>query len=213
MHLWFFGCGGVLRRDPRWQLADHEQAAAKHTALHSARWPQNAVFEGQRVAVIGTGASAIQVVPELAKHAKELTVYQRSAPYVLPKATINMSDTSSERARVFAELEKVALSRSDFAMTAKAQSAFLAYLTDQVPDPVLRSKLTPSYILGCKRTLFSDHWYPALQRCNVHLETEPIRKISPNEIFLNDGTKRQVDCIFFATGFNPSNYLQGIKVV
>lgn len=185
----------------------------KGPVLHSARWPQNAVFEDQRVAVIGTGASAIQIVPELAKHAKELTVYQRSAPYVLPKATINMSDTSSERARVFAELEKVALSRSDFAMTAKAQSAFLAYLTDQVPDPVLRSKLTPSYILGCKRTLFSDHWYPALQRGNVHLETEPIRKISSNAILLNDGTKRQVDCIVFATGFNPSNYLQGIKVV
>jgi len=117
--------------------------------LHSAQWPQNTVFEGKRVAVIGTGASAIQIVPEVAKHAKELTVYQRSAPYVLPKATINMSDAPTERARVFGELEKVARSRSDFAMTAKAQSGFLAYLTDQVPDPVLRSQLTPSYVMGC----------------------------------------------------------------
>ncbi len=181
--------------------------------LHSAQWPQNTVFEGKRVAVIGTGASAIQIVPEVAKHAKELTVYQRSAPYVLPKATINMSDALTERARVFGELEKVARSRSDFAMTAKAQSGFLAYLTDQVPDPVLRSQLTPSYIMGCKRTLFSNHWYPALQRGNVHLETESIKKITANEILLKDGTKRQIDCIVFATGFNPSNYLQGIKVI
>ena len=185
----------------------------KGTVLHSARWPREAAFDGKRVAVIGTGASAIQIVPEVAKQATDLTLYQRSAPYVVPKATVNMSAPSTERARVFAELETAARRRSDFAVTAKAQSAFLEYLTEQIPDPVLRARLTPSFLMGCKRTLFSNHWYQTLQRHNVHVETDAIEKITANGILVKDGTERPTDFIVFATGFNPSNYLHGIDVI
>ncbi|MBN8751802.1 MULTISPECIES: flavin-containing monooxygenase [Variovorax] len=181
--------------------------------LHSARWPRQAALDGRRVAVIGTGASAIQIVPEVAKRAAELTLYQRTAPYVVPKATIDPSDAAAERARVFAEFEIAARRRSDFEVTAKAQAAFADYLANQVPDPVLRAKLTPPFVMGCKRTLFSNHWYQALQGDNVHVETEAIEKLTANGILARNGTQRPFDVIVFATGFDPSNYLPGIDVV
>lgn len=183
--------------------------------LHSARWRAGVDLTGRRVAVIGTGASAIQIVPELAKTAEKLVVFQRTPPYVVPKAhtTLQTQDASADRARIFAEFEDAARRRGDMEATRADQERFLQYLAAQVPDPDLRRKLTPPFPLGCKRTLFSNDWYPALQRPNVHVEEGHVDQILPDAVVCGNGHGHAVDAIVLATGFHPSSYLPGMTVI
>jgi cation diffusion facilitator CzcD-associated flavoprotein CzcO len=146
---------------------------------HSARWDHGVDLAGRRVAVLGTGASAIQFVPEIAKTAGHVDVFQRNAPYILPK---------SDRAYRPGELA----------------------LYDRLP--VLRAKCIPDYRLGCKRVLFSDDWYPTLNRPNVELVTDPIERIAPGGVVTAGGATRPADVLVYGTGFHSHDFLAPMAV-
>lgn len=180
--------------------------------FHSTDWRHELDYAGRKVAVVGTGASAIQIVPELVRMGAELTLFQRTAPYVVAKSHVDAGQPRSERDRLLKEFDAAAGRRFDRPATAAAQAAFLDYLAEQVPDPKLREKLTPPFLLGCKRGLFSNHWYPALQQPNAHVVTERIERVEPGGIRTVDGTLHEAEILVWATGFNPTNYLPGITV-
>ncbi len=182
--------------------------------FHSARWNHDVDLAGKRVAVIGTGASAIQIVPELQKVAGHLDVYQRTAPYVIPRN--DRRNTRGERAlghRVPAlqKLYRTAIYWRkeatvppfilDKRFGAPAKAMALRNLRKGISDPELRRKVTPTFEIGCKRILISNTWYPALDRNNVDLVTDGITEITPTGIRTSDGTEREIDCLIVATGF------------
>src|SRR5271154_3666646 len=152
--------GGALHRPSYPDIPG--RTAFSGTAFHSARWDHGADLTGKQVAVIGTGASAIQFIPEIAGRPARLRVFQRSAPWLHPRP----DTTIPTRVRdTLAAAPLAALARQ--------------HLSHQVTDPVLRAKLTPDYTIGCKRILLSSSYYPALQRPNVDLITDRISEITP----------------------------------
>ena len=186
--------------------------------VHSARWDHDYDFAGKRVAVIGTGASAVQIIPELAKQVAQLTVYQRTAGWVIPRADYR---TPAWTKRLFGSVpltqraareglfwvhESMALGMVwSTPLTRVIERIATAHLRRQVRDPWLRRQLTPDFRAGCKRMLVSNDYYPALQQPNTKLITWPIATISPHGIRTSDGIERQFDAIVFATGFDVSN--------
>lgn len=193
---------------------------------HSAKWRHDYALEGKRVAVIGTGASSIQFVPQIAPRVSELHLFQRTPPWIVPRPD-----------RAFSEREKAAFARSP--ALAKAYRALIylelevrAYgfvknpgvlrllqhlakwhLRRSVRDPALREKLLPTYTMGCKRILLSNDYLPALALPNVELVTDPIAAIEPRGVRTRDGHLREVDAIVYGTGFNVSEYLVPIDLV
>src|SRR4029079_4474030 len=181
--------------------------------FHSARWDHACPLEGKTVAVIGTGASAIQFVPTIASHVKQLYVFQRSTQYVVPKVTAaRFRNPLLERLRVYFNFERGIPRRSSERLTAKAQNGWLGYLATAVPNHELRKKLTPAYPLGCKRVLISNDWYPALQRPNVELIDAAVDEILPRGVRARDGTVREVDAIIYGTGFAPTEFLTPMAI-
>jgi len=186
--------------------------------FHSARWDHTADLTGQRVAVIGTGASAVQIVPAIAEQVAHLDVYQRTAPWVLPRG--DRSYTTWERAAfrgipgfqrtsrslIYAlrELQVFALAKNP-RLTRPLQRLASKHLATQVSDVRLRQRLTPTWRIGCKRMLISNTWYPTLQRSNVALVTDPITEVRPDGVVTADGTVREVDAIVVATGFHVTD--------
>lgn len=193
-------------------------------SFHSSRWNHEYDLTGKSVAVIGTGASAIQFVPEIAKQVDQLHVFQRTPHYVMPKGARSSQPSERtwfqrqaigrafERFNIFYNMEKGTRRRSSPEMTEAAERVFLNALERQVPDPVLRQKLTPDYHLGCKRVLRSNDWYPALQRPNVELVDTPIKAIRETGIESADGTLREVDAIIYGTGFTPTDFLSPVQL-
>ncbi|MBM3485706.1 MAG: NAD(P)/FAD-dependent oxidoreductase [Alphaproteobacteria bacterium] len=190
-------------------------------AFHSARWNHDYDLAGKSVAVIGTGASAIQFVPAIAATVGRLHVFQRSAQYIFPRggpadpAAWTRQDALArrlERLKLFVTFEKGGRRRHSERATAKGETGFLAYLAAKVPDPLLRRALTPDYPLGCKRVLRSDDYYDAIQRPNVALITTPVARILANGIRTEDGMERPVDAIIYGTGFTPTDYLTPMAV-
>jgi cation diffusion facilitator CzcD-associated flavoprotein CzcO len=195
------------------------------TQFHSARWNHDYDFAGVRVAVIGTGASAIQFVPEIAPRVGKLSVFQRTPPWIVPKRDREM--TAAER-WAFAHVPGTLLARRTalywlmesrvlgFAYAPKllelAEKLVLRELARQVPDRELRAKLTPDYRLGCKRVLISNDYYPALQRDNVDLVTDRITGVEPRGVLTADGTLHDVDAIVCSTGFRVTEYLSSVRV-
>ena len=195
------------------------------TSFHSARWNHDYDLTGKRVAVIGTGASAIQFVPEIAKQVKQLHVFQRTPPWIVPKRDRVMSMPEKwllehvpgahwlRRTGLYWLMESRVLG---FAYAPKlleyAEKLVLANLARVVPDPALRGKLTPSYRLGCKRVLISNDYYPALQRDNVELVTDAIAEVTPTGVRTTDGSHREVDAIICGTGFRVTEYLSSIEI-
>ena len=187
---------------------------------HSARWNHQVDLAGRRVAVIGTGASAIQFVPEIAKVAGHVDVYQRTAPYVLPKADRPYRDAElamfdrlpavrkADRLRIFLYGE---LLTSGFVLSPKLLAGPMALwrrqLRTQIADPELRAKCVPDYVMGCKRVVFSNDWYPALARPDVNLVTDRIERIVPEGVVTVDGTTRPADVIIYGTGFQATQFL------
>lgn len=183
--------------------------------MHSARWDHGVDLTGKRVAAIGTGASAIQFVPAIAKQAARLDVYQRTAPWVLPRTD---RDTLAierwlfrrvpalqwlSRQYVYLARELIVASMRGNRLVRKALERFgRLNLQRQVRDPELRRRLTPDFEVGCKRILLSNDWYPALQRSNVDLVTDGIREITETGVITADGRERQVDAIVYGTGFH-----------
>src|SRR4051812_46011866 len=189
------------------------------TAFHSARWHHSHDLRGRRVAVVGTGASAIQFIPTVAAQAGRLTVFQRTPPWVLPRfdrpirtaARRTYRDRPATQRLVrtaiywFRELNLLAFTGGG-RMSRLAEKLARRQLTKQVPDPVLRQALTPSYRIGCKRILLSDDYYPALTRPNVEVVTAGVVEVRPDAVVDADGRVHDVDTIIFGTGFHVTDH-------
>jgi cation diffusion facilitator CzcD-associated flavoprotein CzcO len=182
--------------------------------FHSARWDHDVDLVGKRVAVVGSGASAVQLMPRIAELAEHVTVFQRSAPYVVPRADRAYTDAErglfakdpGEITRLRSELfwaaeEGFAERAGDPSRTEAARTRALAHLAASVADPSLRTRLTPDYEIGCKRVLISNDYYPAFERYGVTLVTSPITAVDGGTAIGADGSAHEVDVIVFATGF------------
>ncbi|MEV4686367.1 flavin-containing monooxygenase [Microbacterium sp. LWH3-1.2] len=182
--------------------------------FHSARWDHSADLVGARVGVVGTGASAVQIVPELARTAAHVTLFQRTPAWIVPRGGDAYSDADRARfaatpqalealrAELYAEGEARFASRSgDSAAAAQAEAVALAHLERQVADPALRAALTPDYAFGCKRVLLSDDFYPAVASDAVSLVSSALAEVEGSALVASDGTRREVDALVLATGF------------
>ncbi len=187
------------------------------TVFHSARWDHEHDLTGRRVAVIGTGASAVQFVPEIQPVVERLTLFQRTPAWVIPRRSRRI--TGAERA-VYRHVPGVQrLSRSLIYWGREAfgygflhpgvnrllQRAAEAHLRRQVRDPGLRKKVTPRFVMGCKRILISNEYFPALSQPNVAVVTEPVTEIRPDGVVTADGSTYEVDTIVLGTGFNVTD--------
>jgi cation diffusion facilitator CzcD-associated flavoprotein CzcO len=198
-------------------------------AFHSARWRHDVPLEGARVAVVGTGASAVQFVPEIVDRVGALTVFQRSAPYVVPRPDTEYRPLHhrlfdrypavmrGERGATF-HLSEL-LNRSlggDSAIAAPFMATmrrvWQTQLRLQVKDPALRSKLEPDYPIGCKRILFSNDWYPALARDHVEVVTGAVVGVEPTGVVGADGTHHEADVLIWGTGFSATDFLRTIRI-
>lgn len=214
---------GQLNRPALPEIAGRDDFAGP--SWHSARWDHSVDLTGKRVAVVGTGASAIQFVPEIARTAARVDVYQRSAPYILPKpdkpygrarqALFSWLPVArkADRLRIFLLGE---LLTSGFVRSRKLQASpmrlWRRQLAGQVTDPALREKCVPDYVMGCKRVLFSNDWYPTLMRPDVDLVTEAIERIVPGGVVTADGISREADVIVYGTGFQTLDFLAPMSV-
>lgn len=193
--------------------------------FHSSRWDHGYDLRGKRVAVVGTGASAIQFVPEIAGQVAHLDLYQRTAPWVLPRPDRAIGATEQRllaavpalqwlyRAMVYVHFESRAMWYVHLPrVLGVAQWEAKRHLHKQVADPVLRAKLTPDYSLGCKRVLLMNTYYPTLTRSNVDVVTDPIAQVRANSIVTAGGEEREVDAIVFGTGFDVEHTLDAVKV-
>ncbi|HEY3960144.1 MAG TPA: NAD(P)/FAD-dependent oxidoreductase [Solirubrobacteraceae bacterium] len=188
------------------------------TTFHSAQWDHEHSLAGERVAVIGTGASAVQFIPEIQPEVGELQVYQRTAPWIVPRSNGDIDPRVRRLFRRFppamklvrgvlywsAELLVLGLAKEPRLMRLLERVA-KKNLARQVPDPALRAKLKPSFRLGCKRILFTDQYLPALTKPNVEVVSSPIREVRPRSIVTADGAERAVDTIIFGTGFHVTD--------
>ncbi len=186
--------------------------------FHSARWNHDYDLTGKRVAVIGTGASAIQFVPQIQPHVGHLSLFQRTPPWILPRhdhqipswqrAMFRILPITQRfvRTRIYWQQELLALGfvyRPSIMESAMRLAR--RHLAEQVPDPVLQAKLTPHYTMGCKRILLSDDFYPALTQSNVEVITDRIREVWANSIVTEDGREHEIDAIIFGTGFHVTD--------
>lgn len=193
--------------------------------FHSSRWDHSYDYRNQRVAVIGTGASAIQIVPELAKQVAHLDLFQRTAPWVLPRPDRKITAPEQwllehikplqwlYRLKTYVQYEVRALVfvyQPKLGAIARRQA--LAHLKKQIPDDALRAKVTPNFAIGCKRVLLMNDYYPALTRSNVSLVTEGIREIRPHSIVTHSGEEKLVDAIVLGTGFDVEHAMGPVTV-
>lgn len=192
------------------------------TYFHSARWRWDHDLGGERIAVIGSAASAVQFVPEIVKQAAQVHLFQRTANWVMPKLDDPYTDEQLERFRSDPEaslgLRREIYQQVDTGMTfsdpealAKTEAAGLAAI-EVVRDPELRRKLRPDHPFGCKRPLISNDYYAAFNRANLELVTEPIARIERDAVVTADGRARRVDTLILATGFSTTRYLSAIDV-
>ena len=195
-------------------------------AFHSSRWDHSVSLEGKRVGVIGCAASAVQLIPEVAKVAGHLTVFQRTPNWLMPRMDQEITEEEmalmitaphvAELAREFTYQNADCLFWQAFSWTPQGRTAFTRrstmHMEAQVADPELRRKLTPDYPIGCKRVLFADDYYPALQRPNVTLETGAIERITPQGVRTSDGVDHALDVLVFATGFETTDWHWSLDV-
>lgn len=193
--------------------------------FHSATWNHDYELAGKRVAVVGTGASAIQFVPRIVDRVARLHVFQRTPPWIVPKANRPFDHVEHWRFRNLPLYRRWFRSRlfwiheqrlrgftGGAARMQATERLAREQLERQVRDPVLRAKLTPDYAIGCKRLLISSEWYPALQRANAEVVTEPVREVRASSIVSADGVERAVDALIFGTGFDTQNNLRRLAV-
>lgn len=197
----------------------------KGASWHSARWNHDLDLTGKTVGCIGAGASAIQYIPEIAKTAGKVIIFQRTPNYIVPRMD-----------RAFSKFEKwlfkhvPAIDRLNrwfiwqmmdwrfeaFKLGTKTAEKFrkdaLAYLEAQVPDPELRAKLTPNYPIGCKRVLVSDDYYQALVRPNVELVTEAVQEVTAKGVKTADGTEHACDVLIYGTGFITTDFISPVEI-
>ncbi len=194
-------------------------------SFHSARWDHSYELRGKRVAVIGSGASAVQFVPHVAEQAGKLYVYQRTGNWFLPRR--NRPYPRAVRAAIrfvpglqafrrrfiyyYAETLTLMIRHPrTFGLIGRLLSTVFMRL--QLRDPEVRRRAWPHYTFGCKRVLFSSYFLPALQRPNVELVTEAISRLTPSGVVTSDGTEREVDCIIYGTGFRTTEFMFPMEV-
>jgi cation diffusion facilitator CzcD-associated flavoprotein CzcO len=187
------------------------------TIFHSAQWDHEHPLDGERVAVIGTGASSIQLVPQIQPRVGRLYVFQRTPPWIVPHRDRPISRWERRLYRLFPPSQRVVRAavywaRELFVLPlmhprdgSLPERVARKHLQAQVPDPVLRERLAPGYRIGCKRILISDDYYPALVQPNVEVVTESIRAITPHGIVTADGAERELDTIILGTGFHVTD--------
>ena len=185
--------------------------------MHTARWDHGVDLQGKRVGIIGTGASAVQVIPEIARVVEHLTVFQRTPIWCLPKPDAPLPRWARTVMRLpggtrLPRLLSQALVEATFPLPAQFGGRFpmlvaagrrsgLDHLRRQVRDPEVRAKLTPQYGLGCKRPSFHNSYLSTFNRDNVHLETAPIERVTPTGVRHADGSTHELDVLILATGF------------
>ena len=194
--------------------------------FHSSAWDHNVDLSGKRVAVIGTGASAVQFVPRIASDVERLHVFQRTPPWIHPRPDREIPGSwrrlfrsrplamKALRGAIYAGMELRAMG---FAVNPRLmgplESLARSHLDRQVADPALRARLTPDYTIGCKRILLSSDYYPALARPHVDLVTDGIAEITEKGVVTTDGTAYDVDVLIFATGFKVTSALMEQQIV
>ena len=190
----------------------------KGEIFHSSRWNHDADLTGKRVAVIGTGASAIQIVPAIGKKVSHLDVYQRTAPWILPRADREYTKIEHLAFKFLPGFQKLCrtgiywMRETQVVGLAKApvfmkplQFAAERHLKAQIKDKDLRKKVMPNFQIGCKRMLISNNYFPTLAQDNVDLVTEGIEEVTANGIVSKTGTTREIDAIVVATGFHVTD--------
>lgn len=215
-------CGQLSR--PAWPRIEGMDDFAGHS-FHSAHWDHDYDLRGKRLAVIGTGASAIQFVPPIVEQAARVDVYQRTAPWMLPRrnkpyapwATKAIAHVPGlQTARRYGIWGFGELLAHGFSTNEPLRRAFETwsgtYMKLQVRDREMRRKLTPDYPFGCKRILFSSDYLKALQRPNVELIADPIERIAPGGPVTARGGEREVDCLIYSTGFKTGDFVVPMQV-
>ncbi|WP_460056126.1 flavin-containing monooxygenase [Pseudomonas sp. S2_D06] len=216
---------GQLSRPAFPKLAGME--TFKGHVFHSATWDHGYSLAGKRVAVVGTGASAIQFVPAIAGTVGHMKVFQRSPAYLMPRPDRAYSERAKSllrnvpwmmtayRASIYMRYESRALAFTRFKGLMKwaVGIPFRRLLSGQVPDPVLRNKLTPDYPYGCKRILLSSDYLKAMSRSNVELVTDGIARVTESGIETVDGQRHEVDAIIYGTGFAATEFLSPMRIV
>ncbi|PJE20781.1 MAG: monooxygenase [Mycobacterium sp.] len=191
--------------------------------FHSARWDHSRPTAGERVASIGTGASAVQYVPAIARDTAHLTVFQRTPIWIAPRFdfpfTAEQHEEFERRPETAQKLRDEAFEAYESAsfdvdnrQTREATELARSYLHRKVADPELRAKLTPDYPAGCKRPLMSREWYPTFALPNVRLETTAIAELTERGVRTVDGVEHRVDTVIYGTGFKAADYLDSIDV-
>ncbi len=188
------------------------------TLFHSARWRHDYDLIGKRVAVIGTGASAIQFVPRIQPKVEHMTLFQRTPPWILPRLDHAIADWQHTMFRMLPITQRAIrstiywqreLSAAGFvykqSMLKQGIKIAQQHLEQQIPDPMLQAKLTPKYTLGCKRVLISDDFYPAVTQPNVEVITDHIREVRAHSIVTEDDREHYIDTIICATGFHVTD--------
>lgn len=189
-------------------------ASFRGTVFHSAHWERDHNLRDRRVAVVGTGASAIQFVPKIAPEVASLTLFQRTAPWIMPRSEREFSRFEQKVYRAVPAVQRLARAGiycgrealvPGFTVNPRllkvAELIARAHLRRHVADPRLRAKLTPDYAIGCKRILISNDYLPALTRPNVEVVPSGIARIGADWVQATDGTRREVDTVIFGTGF------------
>lgn len=209
-------CVGMLNvpKLPRWPGLDTFEGPVFHTA----RYEHQHDLSGRAVAVVGTGSTACQLVPELAKTVGRLDVYQREPGYVMPKRKQSYSAGEGlvdrwDRLRAFRRAEQLnATFEVGTTNQAKAEAFCKKYIESSIDDPEVRRAVTPTYAFGCKRPVFASDFYPALNRDNVELIPHAVVSATPDALIDDTGTARRVDAVILATGFDASSYLSTLDV-
>jgi cation diffusion facilitator CzcD-associated flavoprotein CzcO len=194
--------------------------------FHTAEWRHDVDVTGKRVAVVGTGCSAIQVVPAIQPVVEHVDVYQRSPGWTLPKGDFPYRERTKrlferfpslqrlDRAATFAFMDLGALGlTSQRWLTAPFRVVGRHQINKAIKDPELRRKVTPTDQVGCKRIMLTDEWYPALTKPNVGLVTDRLAEVTPGGIRTGDGVERAADVIVLATGFKTHDFVAPMEIV
>src|SRR5947209_4358003 len=194
-------------------------------SFHSARWDHAYSLRGKQVAVVGTGASAVQFVPEIAPDVAKLFVFQRTGNWFLPRRNrpyppavrriLRVPGVQALRRRWwyrYIEFLTIMI-RHPRTLGLVGQGWSTAFMRWQLRNAAVRRKAWPNYTFGCKRVLFSSHYLPALQRPNVELVTDSIERFEPGGIVTVDGARREVDCVIYGTGFRSTSFMLPMRVV
>ncbi|MBB4688892.1 flavin-containing monooxygenase [Amycolatopsis jiangsuensis] len=215
---------GALHRPQIPRLPGIERFAGR--TFHSAEWDDDFDLAGKRVAVIGTGASAVQFVPRIAPQVAELTLFQRTPPWIMPKADRAVPGWLRGLFRALPPAQRLYRDALYWTLEARAigfnghpgvmklgQRLAKSNIDRAVKDPQLRAKLTPDYTMGCKRVLISNDYYPALARDNVEVVTEGVAEVREHSVVDAAGVEHEVDAIIYGTGFHVTDAFDNLEII